>query len=1225
MTLIRDLIHVPETVHAGDFVLKLTEGVENPRATLSSYVVTEQLARCFDEALTLVQSSIGEKQSKGAYLHGSFGSGKSHFMAVLHLLLTGDADARGISELAEVVHKHSSWMAGRKFLLVPCHMIGAETLEQRVLGGYAERVRRLHPTAPTPGVFLEESVFENARALRVSMEDQSFFRALNAAREAESNGWGGLDAPWDAERFDRVLAESPGSENRQRLVGDLVDTLLPSLSGIAASTGQKYADIDSGLAAISRHARDLGYDGLVIFLDELMLWLASKSADSQFLQREGQKISKLVEAQRADRPVPIVSFVARQRDLRELIGESFPGFQQLTFGDVLKWWEARFSTITLEDRNLPTIIERRVLRPVSDAARSAIDVAFETTTKVRAEILEILLTSRGDRETFRRLYPFSPALVDALVALSSMLQRDRTAIKIMMQMLVKRRESLTLGDIVPVGDLFDALGSGGDAYHDSLKAHFESATKLWETKLRPMLERHHGDLDLDEAWAGQADDQKARALVNDARIVKTLLVAALVPNIECLKDLTGTKLAALNHGTVASPIPNREGQTVLTKCRSWAAEAGEIRISDDPHNPTIAIKLVGVDTGPILDHAKAVDNFGNRVQKIRDLLFAEFGVEDDRSLSYRRVVSWRGTKREFEVVFANVRELPDESMRVTSGAEGRIIVDFPFDEMGHEASEDLRRIANFVATNTAAEPTILWVPAYLTQRARQDLGRLVIIDHLLRGDNLNRATENLSEQDRQQARISLESQSSSLKEKIKQALVGAYGVAEPPPDMVDDTPDKSERLQSLDPGFKPRPPAGGGLRQAFEAVLMQLLEHRYPAHPDFSGSTALTLSNLRKARELMAEAAQDSDRRVAVEINARAFMRSIAVNLGLGQIGDTHFVLDGPLLDSLQGKVGQAPSAPTVRQLREWLDEPRPRGLPREVADLVILTFADATSRFFRLRGANVAPDIGQLHDEATLHSADLPGEDEWRSALENAGHVFGITGRLFRSASNLQSLAKQIQDAAALQRVHAAELVTALRDALQHLRQGAVPSTRLATAVAVDGLLRGVAVGSPKDVVEQVARLQAPTNSSAMGVSFRKSEEVKRALNDVRWSFFDALATLDTSQSRAVLEGLEDALTKDEIAVGLAERIRSLESAAAQLLVQAPATRPAPVAPPSAVDPPPHVRSLRVVEQGSDEALDADGLQERVGEIARIVRERPLRRVSLNWAITEPDEREPR
>src|SRR2546422_3474474 len=145
---IRDLIELPEQVHRGDFVLRLIEGVEHPEQTVDTYVVTPQLVEAFENALGFVRSALQPPTSKAAYLHGSFGSGKSHFMAVLHLLLKGDPHARSIPELAAVVSKHNAWTEGRRFLLVPYHMIGARTMESAILGHYASYIRTLHPEAP---------------------------------------------------------------------------------------------------------------------------------------------------------------------------------------------------------------------------------------------------------------------------------------------------------------------------------------------------------------------------------------------------------------------------------------------------------------------------------------------------------------------------------------------------------------------------------------------------------------------------------------------------------------------------------------------------------------------------------------------------------------------------------------------------------------------------------------------------------------------------------------------------------------------------------------------------------------------------------------------------------------------------------------------------------------------------------------------------------------------
>ena len=54
-------------------------------------------------------------------------------------------------------------------------------------------------------------------------------------------------------------------------------------------------DLDTGLAAMAAHAKGLGYDAVVLFLDELVLWLAFSVQDREFFRRESQKLTKLVE------------------------------------------------------------------------------------------------------------------------------------------------------------------------------------------------------------------------------------------------------------------------------------------------------------------------------------------------------------------------------------------------------------------------------------------------------------------------------------------------------------------------------------------------------------------------------------------------------------------------------------------------------------------------------------------------------------------------------------------------------------------------------------------------------------------------------------------------------------------------------------------------------------------------------------------------------------------
>ena len=471
-----------------------------------------------------------------------------------------------------------------------------------------------------------------------------------------------------------------------------------------------------------------------------------------------------MEAQTADRPIPLISFVARQRDLRELVGDHVTGAQQLAFGDVLKWWDARFHTITLEDRNLPAIAERRVLKPKSVAARQELDEAFRETATVREEVMNTLLTSTANREMFRQVYPFSPALVQSLVAVSSVLQRERTALKVMLQLLVDQRDTLKVGDVVPVGDLFDAIAQGDEAFSEGMRIHFDNAKQLYHRKLLPMLERTH-NLTREELRALPQDDARAIAFRADDRLIKTLLLAALVPEVEALKALTPARLAALNHGSIRTPIAGREGQEVLRRLRGWAAQVGEIKLSDDA-NPTVSLQLTGVDTESIIEQARNIDNAGNRQRKVREILFHELGVTDSDELFPVHEFEWRGTARTCEILYTNVRELSDDSLKPRDEDTWRVAIDYPFDVDGKTPNDDLARLQDFSATGAQCR-TLVWLPAFLSRDSLKDLGTLVILDHILTGERFAGVSAHLSPVDRAQARSLLENQQSQLRQKLK--------------------------------------------------------------------------------------------------------------------------------------------------------------------------------------------------------------------------------------------------------------------------------------------------------------------------------------------------------------------------------------------------------------------------------------------------------------------------
>ena len=361
--LLRDVIDIPERAGAEDYVLRLTESVghEAARRTLEEYVVTDALADAFDTALGLVAEGITSGTSRGAFLTGSFGSGKSHFMAVLHALLQHEPAARAKPELQPVVAKHDPVLADRRILPLAFHLLGAKTMEEALFAGYIRQVGERHPDAPLPAVHKSDALLDDAERLRDQLGDDQFFAGLNGTADGRPDDGQTAGAPaagadpwaavlgagtWDAARYAEARAATPANEVRQQLVSALVESYFSAYTQQA-----EYVDLDTGLAAISAHAKGLGYDAVVLFLDELVLWLAFSVQDREFFRRESQKLTKLVESAVGGRPIPLVSFVARQLDLRRWFADSgASGAEQDALDRAFRHQEGRFGVIAARRR-----------------------------------------------------------------------------------------------------------------------------------------------------------------------------------------------------------------------------------------------------------------------------------------------------------------------------------------------------------------------------------------------------------------------------------------------------------------------------------------------------------------------------------------------------------------------------------------------------------------------------------------------------------------------------------------------------------------------------------------------------------------------------------------------------------------------------------------------------------------------------------------------------------
>lgn len=1161
---VRDLFEIPEHVRTSDFVSVLTRDIDAPERTAETYVPTPALVDAFDRALDLVGHALQKRETRGAVLHGSFGSGKSHFMAMLSLMLQAHDAPWRLPELHPLRDKHR-WVGalsgsrstaaipgaeGKRLFELHVHMLGKASLEQGVFGGYVSAIKERHADAPLPAVYADQALFENAESLRRAIGDEAFFAKINDAVGADG---GGLKKRkrWSAERFEDTV-ESSDPSDRRRLFDALVRSYFPAF----VETGGSYLPFGEGLDALTEHAKDLGYDGLVLFLDELILWLATEKVSA--INEETPKIGILGEH---DGAIPIVSFIAQQRGLDEMVGDQVRGEEQSRLKQLLHFWEDRFDHLKFENKNLPAVIEKRLLRPKDDEARTKLGEAF-TAMQRRTGRAYSTLVAGEDTDAFQKLYPFSPALVETLVALSTALSRHRTAIKLLAEILVDHIPDLKLGELVLLGDVFDVLH---DDMADGLLRHrLRDAKKLYGNVL-PTIQAQHGTMTPERCQRLRSDGEHKRSMGcsgcaerpcrSDNRLIKSLLLAALVPEAESLRGMTASLLAELNQGGLHVALKGTEVNKVVGTLQGWSTSFPEIHVGEG-NNPRVWIELGGIDVEPILQQAHRVDNVGHQKEMLTKLLLE--AIEIDRG---DQQVLFHEIRRPGKVRFGNVRTMGEEQFRCEDGHEWQLLIDYPFDDPGHGPAEDEARLESMLE-HDIAEWTLVWLPSFLSAENEKHLRDLVRLEEILRNaETKQQYLGSFGHEKRAEAERVLAQHQSNKQRTVLRALQTAYGVRSGNEADLDPVRSVERHLWLLQPApFNTRPATS--LRDAYEKHIHALLAARYPAHPQLG--TPLSIAKVDELAQLFDEAAAAPDRQVRVT-DKRLLERARAVlePLGVALVREdtVHVHADARLRPIEQTRQQKNVDEPTVEEIIAWADPEGTRGMRSASADLCAALFVRAYAswqgRTF-VRGGERYDPTGKraLALDARLRQPEMPSPVDWEKARKIGTAALGISAslKIGHRPDNIAWFAGEIANVVKAHGPAVAQLPAKLQERMAQLH---VPdSDRLITARSADELCAALAHRSAVEVVSVLAGFEAKTSATAVMRSLISSKEVLEALrDDLLFGYFDRL---DASRPGAseILDPLTKVLRQDELQVGLVDRLRHLANAARQL--DAPSPTPA-------------------------------------------------------------------
>lgn len=777
---IRDVFDLPTEIPRCIVKIQDFDDPESLRENIRDYVITETVADEMERLVDrIVASSVRQEAGEGHYLHGSFGSGKSHFMAILGLILENNPAVweKDHPAIERIQAQHGEWLAEHPVLVVPVYMLGQE----RGLQGacYSAANERLEKLGVPPCEFSEaDKVIESFRS------DAGLYGDVVFKQFAEETGI-------NPDRFERMAAgDQAKRDNLARLIITYRDRS-------ESERVHLYPDkFSNGMAKLTRHAQAHGFACVVYLIDELILYLTGK-AGREYID-EFNDLVALADNSARDRAVPLWVVVAKQRNIQDTVPDDT---SQQHVHETMEHHKDRFpETTDLADTELVPIVEERVLE-VRPGMEAPLEQSMEETLGGLSDEVRSTLLHDLTPDEFRQLYPFHPALIRTLIDVTARLSRGRAALRLLYELLIKHYPDLPIGFLIPYAALFDVVFLPTKLTGGARNEELSAVRQTYYDRLEPLI---------DEMYDGQRAE-RARL------VVKTVLLCGLSRSMR--GDITVERVLHLNYQDLRGRTALGSHQSIAQILADLDNRSELVHFNQNPTNPalgTVEITLAsGVQLSDVLKRVPT--NWRQRVNVFSDLMRQCLGksIVNGAIPNYEHL--WRGTRRRGRVEFVNVADLSKNDMRLAEDHELTLFIDYPFDlSEATTRADDLEMIRRARSTMPQL-PIGFWLPAEFTGDDLRDLDEYAKMTELQ--ERPEQYLQEYGKTQRDEVLSKLAGQRRTKAGTLRNRLTEVYK-----------GPDAE--ITFLDPAITPNLDVDT-LDKALDRITDAVCDRRYPHHPHF--------------------------------------------------------------------------------------------------------------------------------------------------------------------------------------------------------------------------------------------------------------------------------------------------------------------------------------------------------------------------------------------------------